>query len=144
MEDFILIALLLLMLAGIIVFNVIALINYGKSFELNIVNTGVKCKYENLKVAQKCPNSDGSFCYSQDNNIYLLGRNPISFTQVCSTICKPTLGSTSCDSGLLELKFKSCISDIQPPKKCTDVAKALALDQNGNYLYAQELFSGNG
>ena len=144
MEDLILIALLVLMLIGIIIFNIIAIINYYKGFEINIINTGVKCKYENLEVAQKCPNSDGSLCYTQDNNIYLLGTNPVSFTQVCSTICKPKLGSTTCDSGPLESKFKTCISDIQAPKKCTDVARALAVDQNNNYLYAQELFSGNG
>lgn len=143
MEDKILIGIIIIIMSIIIYFNIFAILNYGKSFELNIINTGVKCKYDNLKVASTCPNTDGSLCIPKNNNIYLLGQQPVSFTQVCSTICKPKLGSTSCGNDTLNKKFSTCLNDLKPPKKCTDVAQPLALNQDGNYLYAQQLFSGN-
>lgn len=143
MEDIILFGLLIVILSVIVYFNIFAIIDYNKKFELNIKNTGVKCKYDNLEVAKLCPNTEDSFCFAENNNIYLLNHKPISFTQVCGTICKPKLGSTSCGNPTLNKKFETCITTLEPPKKCIDIARPLALDQNGNYLYAQELFFSN-
>ena len=69
MEDKILIMILFVIISFILYFNIVAIINYSKGFELNIKNTGVKCTY-NLGIAESCPNKEGSLCFTKNNNIY--------------------------------------------------------------------------
>ena len=144
MEDYFLIALIILSLIAIFYFNIRALINYDKSFELNIVDSRVECKYKNLKVANICPNTEEEFCFSPSVNNYLLGLIPKSYIQVCGDICQPIDGAKTCDDPSLDKRYLQCIKDLEPPENCTDPEKAIALDSEGNYLYARQLFFGNG
>lgn len=141
----VLIFLLVIGMIFIIGFNIIAQINYDKSFELDIINTGVKCTYNKLPLAQTCPGNKSNLCYKESSGIphtYVLGLVPVSFSQVCSKICTPDVGSKKCTNPILTSQFDNCINVLKPPENCTDVCRPLATDINGNYLYPQGLFTG--
>ena len=117
MVDIILIILICSLLFIIIIFNIIALINYSKKWEIDIIDTGSNCTYKNPPLPESSQICNKIPCIvNKDSGIkFSLGIQPIIYTKICGEFCKLDQTSTTClnSKDPSEKHFEECIKNFK-------------------------------
>ena len=120
------------LLIAVAIFNVIAMINYSKALEIDILNKPPKCDYSDVKDLphgiHQFNSKDSTDSLMLNGIHYKLSTTPTYYLNVCKQICGGSLNSQGeCNTVGNIKQFNICTSLLEPKSTCSSSELPIAI-----------------
>lgn len=128
----------LILMAMIIYYNVIAGLNYSKSLVVK-VQEPLQCEYKNLPTLNDNNIDDNKYFITKDNICFSLSTKPVFYLNICNQLCGGGTNTTGqCNDNGNPGGYDNCVKTLKPSQGCKNSASPLA-SLNGVDYYAQSV-----